>query len=308
MTAAARQVGHTISFYITLALMLLVGGVIAREAIAGPRSWAPTKRERWGPTVVMFFAACLIMAEPTRHVITDANIWPWCGNNPAYDRVNSTDPFPAQCQKSATQYVCTQVCCVSTWQPASAAADASFSWTPPSADFYPDGPLPGPFATQRADGSVYFPPGFPKSASAMPYSLYEASAAAPLVFYETGAVNPLRRSTPATGCVYGVNQATGYCFLTNQSLSYEAQLASLPLADPTKPFNATTNPHSCGCDGCVPQENWSHLSVVGVLSSLVCTYFGFFLLTIAVGWNANILKKLKRIPQQWSQLRAASRR
>ena len=95
--------GHTISFYTTLVLMLGVLAVITREAIAGPRSYAPSKRERWGPTAVMFVAMCLIMAEPTRHVINDANIWPWCGNNPAYDRINSTDPFPPQCQASATQ-------------------------------------------------------------------------------------------------------------------------------------------------------------------------------------------------------------
>jgi len=305
VTAAARQVGHTISFYVTLLLMLLVGAVIAREATFGPRQWAPSARERWGPSLVMLLAAVLIMAEPTRHVVNDANLWPWCGNNPAYDRINSTDPFPPQCQGSATQYVCTQVCCVSTWQPASAAADAPFAWTPPSTDFYPDGPLPGAFATQRADGSVYFPPGFPKGRAAMPYPLYEATSAAPLLFYETGQVNPGRRAQPASGCTYGTNPATGYCFLTNQSLSYEAQLASLPLADPSKPFNASSNPHACGCDGCVPHENWSHLSVVGTISSLVCTYVGFALLTVAVGWNANILKKLRRIPQQWAELRGA---
>jgi len=312
VSAAARQVGHTISFYTTLGLMVLVLGVIVREAVSGGRAWAPSRRERWGPTCLMSVAALLIMAEPTRHVITDANIWPWCGNNPSYDRINSTDPFPPQCMGSSTQYVCTQVCCVSTWQPTpnTSGTAAAFGWTPPSSDFYPDagvGGLPGPFGTERPDGSVYFPPHFPKGAASLPYQVYVATAEAPLAFYETGQINPLRRSNPATGCVHGVNPATGYCFLTNQSLSYEEQLASLPLADLTKPHNATTNPHTCGCDGCVPQENWSHLSVVGTTTALLCTYLGFFCLTGAVMWNANLIKKLKRVPQQWRALRDASR-
>ena len=68
--------------------------------------------------------------------------------------------------------------------------------------------------------------------------------------------------------------------------------------------NAAT---ACGCDGCVPQENWSHLSVVGTTTALLCTYLGFFCLTGAVMWNANLIKKLKRVPQQWRALREASR-
>ena len=105
------------------------------------------------------------------------------------------------------------------------------------------------------------------------------------------------------GCKYGVNNDTGYCFLTDQNLSYEEQLAQLPAADPSKPFNATSNPRVCGCDGCVPDETFTHLSVVGVLSTIVCTYVGFALLAVAIGWNANILKKLSKLGAQWRALR-----
>lgn len=296
--------GHTISFYVTAALMFLVGGVLAQDAIWGARSHAPTFKRRYGPVSVMAVAATLIMVEPVRHVINDMDIWPWCGNNPVYDRINSTDPFPPQCYASATQYHCTQVCCVSTWQPISPPGlpsnSSGFSWWPPSSDFFPAGPLPGPFATLRDDGSIYTPPG---TSAAGPYALYRASVdGAPLTFYETGEVNPLRRTTPATGCLYGVNTATGYCFLTNQSLSYEQQLEQLPLADVTLPFNATSNPHTCGCDGC-STEDFAHLSTVGVITTILCTYTGFAMLTIAVGWNANILAKLSKVKRQWKQLR-----
>lgn len=294
VSASARSLGHTVSLYVTLALMLLVGGVLAREAIAGPRSFAPSRCTRWGPTSVFVVAATLIMAEPTRHVINDQNLWPWCGNNPAYDRINSTDPFPPQCAWSATQYVCTQVCCVSTWQPTDAADPKSnYSWLPPSADFFPSGPLPGPFATLRDDGTVYFAQ--PDGTVGLPVPLYTASAKQPLSFYETGARNPLRAATPQTGCQYGTNLATGYCFLTNQSLSYEEQLRQLD------PKNATGG--TCACDDCVPHENFLHLSVVGFISSILCTYTGFALLAVAVGWNANITKKLAKIKHQWHQLR-----
>ena len=302
VSASARALGHTVSLYTTAALMLLVGGVLFREAAWGPRSGAPTCRTRWGPLGLLVVAATLIMVEPVRHVINDQNLWPWCGNNPSFDRINSTDPFPSQCAWSATQYACTQVCCVSTWQPTQPSnASSAFSWTPPSSDFFPSGPLPGPFATLRADGTVYLPAG---GKPTMPIELYEASVSKPLTFYETGAHHPLPRAGgPASGCVHGVNPASGYCFLTNQSLSYEAQLLELPLADPTKPFNATSNPHTCACDACVPHENFFHLSVVGVLSTIICTYSGFILLSVAVAWNANLVYKLGKIGRQWRELR-----
>jgi len=58
-------------------------------------------------------------------------------------------------------------------------------------------------------------------------------------------------------------------------------------------------------DGCVPNshENMAHLSVVGVLFTICCTYSGFALLFVGTLWNADIMKKLKEIKQQWKELR-----
>ena len=50
-------------------------------------------------------------------------------------------------------------------------------------------------------------------------------------------------------------------------------------------------------------EDFQHLSIVGVLSTIIATYTGFALLTVAVGWNANIWYKLGKIKTQWRQLR-----
>ena len=47
----------------------------------------------------------------------------------------------------------------------------------------------------------------------------------------------------------------------------------------------------------------SHLSVVGVLSTIGCTYSGFSLLAVAVIWNGNLIKKLGKIREQWRALR-----
>jgi len=57
--------------------------------------------------------------------------------------------------------------------------------------------------------------------------------------------------------------------------------------------------------GCVPNshENMAHLSVVGVLFTICCTYGGFALLFIGTLWNADIVKKFKQIKQQWIELR-----
>jgi len=57
--------------------------------------------------------------------------------------------------------------------------------------------------------------------------------------------------------------------------------------------------------GCVPNshENMAHLSYVGVLFTVCFTYLGFALLFVGVLWNANIVKKLKEIRQQWIELR-----
>jgi len=283
--------------------MLLVGSILLRSAFT-TRFYAP-RCARWGPLSIWFAATILIMLDPTRHLLSDMEIWSWCGNNPSYDRINSTNAWPDQCAWSSTQYVCTINCCVSTWQPTNSSdPDTSFEWLPPSDANYPAGKFPGPFGTQRADGTVYYPPGFDAEP---PFSVYEASVGEPLALYETGQINPLHRHTPATDCLYGVNNNTGYCFMTNQSLSYEEQLKQLPLIDASKPYNASTNYHVCECNGCTPHEDFAHLSVVGVIFAILCTYAGFICLAVAVGWNANLLYKLSKLRAQWRTLRGLPR-
>lgn len=308
-------------------MMLLVFGFLFHAATLGNRRWAPTRFVRWGPCVVMVIAAGLILFNDIRQGIVDgylmpSSVWNWCGNNPQFDRINSTDPFPSQCLGSATQFWCTVPCCAPTWIPTDNSSHPDYFWAPPAgdnwgtetnADVVPWAPsdgwgkapngnpsgLPGPFATVRPDGTSYVPPEY----TAGPLLTFVSTLATPLVFYETGDVNPTRRDNPQKNCKYGVNKATGYCFLTNVSLPYAEQLKQLPNANGY--YDNSTAGKTCNCDMCTPQdqEDLGHLAPWGVWATIVFNYTGFVLMAVAVGWNASILKKLKKIKQQWKELR-----
>mmetsp|Transcript_6234 Transcript_6234/g.22157 ORF Transcript_6234/g.22157 Transcript_6234/m.22157 type:complete len:195 (-) Transcript_6234:1053-1637(-) len=79
----------------------------------------------YGPLLCTLIAAPLIMADLTRHVLSDWNVWQWCGNNTDFPRINQTwDEAAAAgdaCRWSSTMYRCDVPCCVpGTWdgQPA----------------------------------------------------------------------------------------------------------------------------------------------------------------------------------------------
>ena len=50
-------------------------------------------------------------------------------------------------------------------------------------------------------------------------------------------------------------------------------------------------------------ESISHLSPVGFVFTIACTYCGFGLLSAAVLWNADIVGKLRMVRVRWRQLR-----
>lgn len=151
----------------------------------------------YGPLILTCIAAPLIMADLTRHVLNDNNIWQWCGNNSAFPRINQT--WTDDCFWSATQYVCDVPCCV------------PGTWEGKSVGTYPQ-----------------------------------------------------------------VDLAPG---------------------------------EDCNCDLCTPpdQENIAHLSFIGWVFTIGCTYSGFILLAIGTLWNANITKKLKLMRKRWKELRSGIR-
>lgn len=74
--------------------------------------------KRYGPLFIIAVAAVLIMAEPTRHVVSDYNIWALCWNNPKdalgqpnyMVRINQT--WNDRCAWSSLEYKCNIPCCV----------------------------------------------------------------------------------------------------------------------------------------------------------------------------------------------------
>jgi hypothetical protein len=59
-------------------------------------------------------------------------------------------------------------------------------------------------------------------------------------------------------------------------------------------------------DHCIPtaQENLLHLSMVGILFTIIFTWSGFILLMIGTMWMANIHEKVDDFKAKWAELRA----
>lgn len=71
-----------------------------------------------------------------------------------------------------------------------------------------------------------------------------------------------------------------------------------------------SNQYHCdikGPDHCTNHENLLHLSMIGLLFTIIFTYLGFVFLFIGVLWNANIIQKCGEIKKQWKELRAEYR-
>jgi len=80
VTAAARSAGHTVSFIITGTIMLALVIYIRYTA----KNRYGSHWQVYGPTYLCVLAALMIMADLTRHVLQDAEVWPagpWPGSS-----------------------------------------------------------------------------------------------------------------------------------------------------------------------------------------------------------------------------------
>jgi len=71
VSAAARKTGHLVSFIITLVMMIVLVAYTAYHS----RTRELPRWSKYGPLVLTVVASFLIMAEPTRHIVTDHNLW-----------------------------------------------------------------------------------------------------------------------------------------------------------------------------------------------------------------------------------------
>jgi len=78
VSAASRKLGHWISFGVTGGLML--GMVLYMLYNARKYRWG-RPHIKYGPTIMTTFAALLIMADISRHVMQDIGWWPSPGSN-----------------------------------------------------------------------------------------------------------------------------------------------------------------------------------------------------------------------------------
>jgi len=90
---------------------------------------------KYGPLIIIVLSVILIMAEPTRHVVSDYNIWAICWNNPkdalgqpnGMVRINQT--WNDRCAWSSLEYHCNVPCCVT---------DADYNKSFPNGVMYPE--------------------------------------------------------------------------------------------------------------------------------------------------------------------------
>jgi hypothetical protein len=295
--------GHIIALCITAFLMLIVAGMLVNSAVRGPRRKMKGAR-RWAPCMVFGVAYPLILADPLRHVLGDYELWPGCGNNPTYNRINNSNPYPSNCAASSYEYRCVVPCCVSTWTLNGSSTHGTSEWMfyPPQTTFFPaPATLLGQWATLNADGDVYFPEAFDRSA--MPYQVYEpespynkVNGSRYLLFWETGGINTAKGGETDESChPYKVNPDTGYCLM--EAFDKDGNVTHSLLGEDG----------TCDCSACNPSETMPNLSPMGIVFTIVFTYCGFILLTVAVLWNANFIAKLKIIKAKWKELKEAAR-
>lgn len=88
--------------------MLLV--VIFMVKTLGNRYYLPCC-SKYGPLILVCVAVPFIMADISRHMLFDYNVWNMCGNNGNFPRINQTWNDDT-CMWSACQYRCDQMCCI----------------------------------------------------------------------------------------------------------------------------------------------------------------------------------------------------
>lgn len=88
------------------------------------------------------------------------------------------------------------------------------------------------------------------------------------------------------------------------SNEYQCQLPCYSTTgDPTSCDSNKSKTISCTCVH-DRQENWGHLSPIGVLFTLVFTYIGYFLFIVGALWSGDILDKCRKIRDQYKELRS----
>jgi len=101
VSAASRSLGHLISFFVTLVLMLVVNGFMVYTLKNRDKSQGCCKY--YGPLILTIFATFFIMADLVRHLLQDHGVWPECDRSTVTDEI-----WPSKCNWSSSQYKCSE--------------------------------------------------------------------------------------------------------------------------------------------------------------------------------------------------------
>jgi len=97
---------------------------------------------------------------------------------------------------------------------------------------------------------------------------------------------------------YGMNGTCTWCNYTYTGANDTMLWKAVKCDDEQYDF-----PFTCVHDA---QESMSHLSVIGVIFTIIFTYFGFGLFMFGNLWNANIIEKCREIRHKYRVLRGKS--
>jgi hypothetical protein len=101
VTAAARKTAHLITLIVDIFVIGALCVYVTYKARERPAY--PTWFSRWGPTIFVWLAFPLILADPLRHVLADKNVW-----KPCHRRCGEL--WPAHCDWSSNEYHCALRC------------------------------------------------------------------------------------------------------------------------------------------------------------------------------------------------------
>ena len=286
MSAAARSAGHVISYGITLSLMCVVIVFSLNSMRRRFRDRSLATWRKYGPLATLCVAVPFIMADLTRHLSQDGTFL--IGDVLGIPLVIATIPCYIDCQM----------------------ARKAKHW----------GPFNPPRGVPLGPGSRQFK---------KKLALFFAVAAAGIALLCCSHLKP-------TNSWYGAQQLQWQecgnnadyprvnqtwdedaCFWSSSQFKCnlnccvpEGEVAAgiptpkggFPQDDP-KTF-PKADKGACECHCCpLSDENLHHLAPMGVLFTMVFTYFGFFLLAVGMLWNVNIGEKLGEIRRQWRVLR-----
>ena len=214
---------------------------------------------RFGPLILCLLATVFIMAEPSRHVLSDTGVWPLCwapqNGTGIIPRINQT--WNTECVASSLEYHCDIPCCV------------------PEEDYlaaYPNNDPPEGTRNVTESGKN---------------ALNLTDAAWRDHFYYDHCLTP-------------DGDVKDYTNTTTGKDNCDKDHPDQP--DPVTGWTYTSI-LECKCDACVFVESMNHLSPVGIIFTATLTYSGFILLAVGALWNANIVKKIKKLKDKCRELK-----